>query len=99
MICYHFGMHRAGVLLLFLLLVIVLVLAGRAIGFNRPYLCSGADGERNCTSKNDPFQHVVDCLVSVVAAVSAAEACANEGGTPAATVEDPRCGSALARQE
>ena len=42
MIRYNFGMHRAGVFL-FLLMI---VLAGRAIRVNRPYLCAGA--KRDC---------------------------------------------------
>src|SRR5215472_17858662 len=87
MIGYNFWMHEACVFLFLLLLlllptrhavalrrrVLLIVLAGRAIEVNRPYLCSGADRERNCTSENEPFQHVVDCVVSVVAAVPAAE--------------------------
>jgi len=53
MIGYYFGMHEAGVLLLFgflvlmLLIVIVLVIAGRAIAVNRPYLSCHTHRQHN----------------------------------------------------
>jgi hypothetical protein len=53
MTSYDFGMHEAGVSLLFLFLVLVLVimLAARAIGLNRPYLCADAYCERDRTNE------------------------------------------------
>ncbi len=47
---YDFGMHLAGVFLLFLLLVLVIVIHLRAIEVNRPYLrgdiCRDRDSHR-----------------------------------------------------
>ena len=56
MFCDYLGMHRARVLLFFLLFVFVLVM--RAIEVNRPYLCSAANRQRRCTDKDkNPFLH------------------------------------------
>src|SRR5947207_166122 len=63
--------------------------------------CEGANRERRRTDKDkNPFLHV-GCMFSVVAAVSAATACANASGTAAATAKDsrPRKLSGLVRLE
>src|SRR5439155_20118075 len=101
MIRDYFGMHRTCVLLFLLMLLLIIVLATRAIEVNRRYLCGGANRERRRTDKDkNPFLHV-GCMFSVVAAVSAATACANASGTAAATAKDsrPRKLSGLVRLE
>ena len=56
MIRNHFGMHRAGVFLFLLTLLLIIVVAAGAIEVNRPYLCAGANRERRCTDKDkNPF--------------------------------------------
>ena len=42
MICHDFRVHRTGVFLFLLMLLLDVW----AIGVNRPYLCSGAEGYR-----------------------------------------------------
>src|SRR6266550_7715652 len=90
MIRNHFRMHEARVFLFVLMVLLIIVLAARAIEVNRPYLCGSANRERRCTDKDtNPFLHF-GSHVSVVAAVSLGMACANADGTPAATAEDSR---------
>src|SRR5947199_5039005 len=91
MIRHNFRMHRAGIFLFRLMLVLVITLVIRAIEVNRPYLGAAARCERNCANINQyVFAHLELGSNSVVAAVSAAAICANTGGTPAATAEDSR---------
>ena len=60
MICDNLRMHRAGVFLFFMLsLLLIIVLAARAIEVNRLYLRTGANRDRYRAGKNkNPFLHV-----------------------------------------
>ena len=62
MFCHDFGVHRARVF--WFLLLLMLVLAARAIEVNRHYLCGDADCERYCADKNgNLFLHVARVLL------------------------------------
>jgi hypothetical protein len=95
MIRDDFRMHRAGVLLFRLMLVLVI----RAREVNRPYLGADARGERNCANKNqNVFAHRKLGSNSIVAAVPI-PGLDDAGDTPAATAQDPRYGSLFVRQD
>ena len=51
MIAYDFRVHWAGVFLFILLLMLVLVIASRAIEVNRPYLCDRC--KRQCANEEN----------------------------------------------
>jgi hypothetical protein len=94
----HFGMHRAGVFLS-RLLVLVMGPVKRAIGVNRLYLCSEAYRDRNYTDKNkDSVPHVA-CKFSVVAAVSAAIRCAMQAARLPLQVSNPLSPIAIRQAE
>jgi hypothetical protein len=81
-------MHRAGVFLLsaFLMLMLVIVVAIRAIEINRPYLCN-AHRKRRCTDKEEnPFLYCGSHIFCSGSRVGCG-GLGNAGGTSAATAE------------